>query len=115
MRGSVNVPGPYAPRIASGTYTGTGGDQTLEFDFKPQMIFIWGVLHSDSGGLVVLSFVQARASYGQSSVLVESIDVDPELIDASWQNNSLTLSNLSHSQHLLSRADETYTYFVIGE
>ena len=40
MRGSVNVPGPGVAKMATGSYTGTGGDQTLTFDFSPKLICI---------------------------------------------------------------------------
>lgn len=113
MRGSVNVPGPSVAKMATGSYTGTGGDQTLTFDFVPKLICIRsGILDVSS----FTSYAEAQIIGKQTTIVGRLGDDSPELIMLSWPSDkSVTMYKGDHSEHLFSREGKTYSYFAIGE
>lgn len=112
MRGSVNVPGPGVAKMATGSYTGSGGDQTLTFDFSPKMVVISAVLEATS---IAASFVKSVVIKGQVYEVVQVGEEDPEVVFLTWQGKSLTLYKGDHGEHALGREDKTYKFFAIGE
>lgn len=113
MKGIVNVPGAPVPKMATGSYTGTGGDQTLTFDFEPKLICI------RSGILDVYSFTsyaEAQIIGRQTTIVGRLDDEEPELIMLSWPSDkSVTMYKGDNSEHLFSREGKTYSFFAIGE
>ncbi len=117
MRGSVNVPGPGVPKMATGTYTGSGGDQTLTFDFVPKVIWIAGgtpypknpIFQGDEYTSVPVDAGALGETYGVTFVFVRVI----------WRNEKTVtfshISGYSDRENELSLQGETYRYFAIGE
>ena len=113
MRGSVNVPGPGVAKMATGSYTGTGGDQTLTFDFVPKLICIRSQVLDGSD---FTSQVDVFIIGGDVMFSAKLGDGSPELILLGRPDEkSITLYRLNNAEHLFSREGKEYHYFAIGE
>lgn len=115
-----------APKIATGSYTGTGksgssNKNKLTFDFKPKFVIILGAKYFSNMpahyfGLAVLAqgLTGGFGSFGYSYTDKLSESFNAYGVVVSWSGNTVSWYNYSNANAQLNASGATYNYIAIG-
>ena len=104
-----------APRIATGSYVGTGtygasNPNTLTFEFEPKAVFIFGTKASNDTGTSMMYF------WGDSSftLIYASYSGAQPSGTASVSGNAMSWYDTSQADYQCNKSGRTYNYVAIG-
>lgn len=100
------------PKIAIGTYTGTGkyGSSnacSLSFDFTPKFLLVWGKLYG--------YFCMGIKGQSMTTFMYDSVyEFQAIAMTTTWGTNKVSWYYSSGHSSQMNRDDETYSYIAIG-
>lgn len=103
------------PKIAVGTYTGTGtygsdGENTLTFDFEPTLVVISrNIAETSAAGTLLIRGQTKNAGTGYVYQSNSALS-----LTVSWSGNTVSWYSASTAARQLNSEDATYFYFALG-